>query len=66
MRRAVAAVVGFIVGDDVWVAAGVGAAVVLTAVLARLPVDPWWLLPVAVPVIVAVSLVRATRGQRPS
>jgi hypothetical protein len=66
VRRAIAAVVDFVVGDDVWVAVGVGAAVVLTVVLARLPIDPWWLLPLAVPAIVAVSLVRATRRQRPS
>jgi membrane protein implicated in regulation of membrane protease activity len=66
MRRALAAVVDFIAGDDVWVAVGVGAAVVLTVVLAHLPVDPWWLLPLAVPAIVAVSLLRATRRQRPS
>lgn len=58
MRRAIAAVVDFIVGDDVWVALGVGAAIAVTAVLARLPLDPWWLLPLAVPAVVAVSLLR--------
>jgi len=61
MRRALAAVIDFVAGDDVWVAVGVACAVVLTAVLARLPLDPWWLLPLAVPAIVATSLLRATR-----
>jgi hypothetical protein len=61
VRRAIFAIVDFLVGDDMWVAVGVGAAVVLTAALARLPVDPWWLLPLAVPAIVAVSLFRASR-----
>ena len=61
MRRVVEAVVGFVVGDDLWVAVGVACAVVLTGALVHVPVDPWWLLPLAVPVVVAVSLLRATR-----
>ena len=64
MRRAVAAIVDFVVGDDVWVAVGVGATVVLTVLLAQLPLDPWWLLPVAVPAIVAGSLLRAAASGR--
>ena len=61
MRRVIIAVVDFVVGDDVWVAGGVAGAVVLTGALARLPVDPWWVLPLAVPAIVAISLLRAIR-----
>ena len=64
MRRAVAAIVDFIVGDDVWVAVGVAAAVISTALLTRLPIDPWWLLPVAVPATVAGSLLRAAGWSR--
>jgi hypothetical protein len=64
MRRAIVAVVDFVVGDDIWVAAGVAGAVVLTAVVAHLTVDPWWLLPLAVPAVVAVSLARATRRRQ--
>lgn len=63
MKRVVTAIVDFVAGDDIWVAVGVGAAVVLTGALARLPIDPWWLLPLAVPAIVAISLLRATRRQ---
>ena len=60
MRRAARAAVEFVVGDDIWVAAGVAGAVLLTAGLARLSVNPWWLLPLAVPTIVGISLLRAT------
>ena len=61
MRRVIIAVVDFVAGDDIWVAAGVAGAVALTRALARLPVDPWWVLPLAVPAIVAISLLRAIR-----
>jgi hypothetical protein len=61
VRRFALGVVDFVVGDDVWVAVGVAGAVLLTAALTHL-VDPWWLLPLAVPAIVAVSLLRATRA----
>jgi hypothetical protein len=57
----VAAIADFVVGDDLRVAVGVACAIALTAALSRLGIDPWWLLPSAVPAIVAVSLLRATR-----
>lgn len=60
MRRVVAGIVDFVVGDDVWVAVGVACAIALTALLADLGADPWWLLPSVVPGIVAISLLRAT------
>jgi hypothetical protein len=44
----------FVVGDDPLVAAGVVAALALTAVL-----EVWWLLPLAVLVLLYVSLRRA-------
>ena len=47
----------FVVGDD-WVAAvGVVVGLGLTALLAG-----WWVLPVAVAVVLTLSLVRATRA----
>ena len=61
MRRAARVAIDFVVGDDVWVAVAVAGAILLTGALARLAIDPWWLLPPAVPAIVAVSLLRATR-----
>ena len=49
----------FIVGDDWIVAAGVGVALALTAVLAHNGVNAWWLLPVAIVLLLANSLRRA-------
>jgi len=46
----------FVVGDDWVAAAGVLLALVLTALL-----DAWWVLPPAVALVLALSLVRATR-----
>jgi hypothetical protein len=54
----------FIVGDDPTIAAGVVVALGATAVLAHYGAPAWWLLPVAVFVLLAVSLARATRGDR--
>ena len=53
----------FVVGDDWRVAAGVAIALALTALLARAGVDAWWLLPVAIPLVLAGSLRRAA-GRR--
>jgi len=52
----------FIVGDDWRVAAGLALALGLTSVLTHKGVDAWWLLPLAVVVLLAGSLRRATRG----
>jgi hypothetical protein len=51
----------FIVGDDWLVAAGVVLALGVTALLAHRHVDAWWLLPLAVAGLLAVSLYRAVR-----
>ncbi len=51
----------FIVGDDWVVAAGVAAALGLTAFLAHREIAAWWVLPAAVVLVLAVSLRRATR-----
>jgi hypothetical protein len=51
----------FIVGDDWLVAAGVGVALALTALLAHDGVNAWWLLPVAVALLLADSVRRASR-----
>ena len=52
----------FIVGDDWTVAAGVVAALVAIAWLARLRVPAWWVLPLAVVALLLNSLFRATRA----
>jgi hypothetical protein len=54
----------FIVGDDWLVAAGVVVALAVTAGLAAAGVSAWWLLPVAVLVLLAVSLRRGVRDAR--
>jgi hypothetical protein len=46
----------FIVGDDWVAAAGVVAGLALTALLAA-----WWMLPIAVAIVLTTSLLRATR-----
>ena len=49
----------FIVGDDWVVAAGVAVALGLTALLTHEGVNAWWLLPVAVALLLAQSVRRA-------
>jgi hypothetical protein len=49
----------FIVGDDWRLAAGLAVALGLTALLAHSGVNAWWLMPVAVAVLLADSLRRA-------
>ena len=46
----------FVVGDDWVAAAGVIAGLALTAALAA-----WWVLPIAVAIVLTMSLLRATR-----
>jgi hypothetical protein len=53
----------FIVGDDWQVAVGVVAALALTYGLDRAGVPAWWILPLAVAVLLPYSLYRATRRE---
>jgi hypothetical protein len=52
----------FVIGDDWLVAVLVAAALGATAVLAAASVAAWWLLPLAVPVVLWLSLRRAIRS----
>jgi hypothetical protein len=61
VRAAALAVWRFVVGDDWRTAAGVVLALALTALLAGLSVAAWWVMPLAVSAILALSLRRATR-----
>lgn len=51
----------FVVGDDWLSAVGVGIAIGATAALAAEKVAAWWLLPLAVLLVLYVSLRRAAR-----
>ena len=51
----------FIIGDDWMIAAGVVLALALSAGLARRDLHAWWVLPVAVVVMLTASLWRETR-----
>jgi hypothetical protein len=61
LRRAALAVWDFIVGDDWRVAVGVAVAIGITALVADSVVAAWWVLPVAVVVLLGDSLRRAVR-----
>jgi hypothetical protein len=54
----------FIAGDDWRVAAGIVVALSLTALLEHNGIDAWWLLPVAVGLLLAGSLRRASARLR--
>ncbi|MFN2629680.1 MAG: hypothetical protein ABR569_13750 [Gaiellaceae bacterium] len=51
----------FVVGDDWRAAAGVAFAIGATAALATADVPAWWLLPLAVVLVLYLSLRRASR-----
>ncbi len=51
----------FVVGDDWRVAAGVVAALAATAVVSRSTTPSWWIVPVAVVVLLPYSLWRVVR-----
>ena len=55
----------FVVGDDWRVGAGVVAALGGVALLAHWGVAAWWLAPVAVVALLALSLRRVARAARP-
>ncbi len=54
----------FIVGDDWVTAAGVAAALGITALAATASARVWWIMPTAVIMILTLSLLRAERAAR--
>jgi hypothetical protein len=65
MRRARAfllAVWQFVVGDDWRTALGVVLALAVTALIANAGISAWWVMPVAVLGLLALSIRRAARG----
>ena len=59
VSRFARAVWDFVVGDDWLAAAGVALAIGLTALLAALGAAAWWVMPVAVLLVLVASLRRA-------
>jgi hypothetical protein len=51
----------FVVGDDWSVAVGIVIALIITALLAHQNITAWWLMPVAVVLVLAMSLWRVTQ-----
>ena len=51
----------FVVGDDWLIALGVVISLALTYLLSRTAIAAWWLLPLALAVLLPLSLWRATR-----
>jgi len=52
----------FVIGDDWLAALLVAIAITVTAALAHADITAWWLLPLAVPVVLWLSLRRAIRS----
>ena len=50
-----------LVGDDWRITAGIASALTLTAVLATQHINAWWLIPLAISLLLACSLCSATR-----
>ncbi len=61
-RGLLLAVWEFVVGDDWRTAIGVALALALTALVAAAGVSAWWVMPLAVFGLLALSIRRATRG----
>ncbi len=51
----------FVVGDDWTVAVGVIAALAITALLAHNAIVAWWLMPIAVVLLLTASVLRVAR-----
>ena len=60
-RRVLLGVWEFVVGDDWRAAVGVALALGVTAVVAAVDITAWWIMPLAVLAILALSLRRAAR-----
>jgi hypothetical protein len=51
-----------LVGDDWQIAAGIASALTLTVLLAAHHINAWWLIPIAITLLLVRSLHRATRS----
>lgn len=53
----------FVIGDDWRIAGGIIVALAATAAVARTSVPAWWIVPLAVALLLALSLRAATRSR---
>jgi hypothetical protein len=61
LRTIVDGIVDFVAGDDLPLALGIIATIAVTYLLGRSGTGAWWLPPIAVTALVAVSIWRAVR-----
>jgi hypothetical protein len=66
LRAFTAGVLDFVVGDDVPLALGIVLTIAVTYALGRSGTHIWWLPPVMVGALVALSIWRVVRKRRPS
>jgi hypothetical protein len=62
MRTFLLALWEFVVGDDWRTAVGVALAIALTALIASAGISAWWVMPLVVLGLLALSIRRAARG----
>jgi hypothetical protein len=62
VRASLLAIWEFVVGDDWRTAIGVALAIALTALVASTGISAWWVMPLAVLGLLALSIRRAARG----
>jgi hypothetical protein len=65
VRGLLLAIWEFVVGDDWRTAIGVALALALTALIAAVGISAWWVMPLAVFGLLALSIRRAARRPRP-
>jgi hypothetical protein len=61
-RRLALGVVEFVVGEDWLIGLGVAVSLALTAVVANVGLPAWWVMPLAILVLLTLTVRRAVRG----
>lgn len=64
LRTVVDGIVDFVAGDDLPLALGIIVTIAVTYVVGRAGTSAWWLPPIAVTALVALSIWRAVRQRR--
>lgn len=64
LRAFAAGIVDFVAGDDLPLAVGIVVTIAVTYVIGRSGTGAWWLPPIAVTALVAISIWRVVRHKR--